>query len=164
MTKDKVIELAIAEVGYTEGANNLNKFAPLAGQANNRPWCNSFISAVFIQAGLREAIPVTVSVAASEAWGVKHGRILKAEEARRGDLIIMDFTKVGHGQHIGLAIGDFNLTKKTIHTVEGNTGENSQANGEGVAYKTRPAKFIRCVVRPKYPKAEISGAENEEKK
>ena len=164
MNKNKVIEIAIAEVGYKEGANNFNKFAPLAGQANNLPWCNSFISAVFIKAGLKVSIPITASVAASEAWALKNGQIRKPHEALRGDLIIMDFTKAGKGQHIGLAIDNFNVMKKEIHTVEGNTGEASQANGDGVALKTRPLKFIRCVVRPKYPIDQVSGAETEVKK
>ena len=31
MSKSKVIELALLEAGYVEGANNLNKFAPIAG-------------------------------------------------------------------------------------------------------------------------------------
>jgi hypothetical protein len=72
--------------------------------------------------------------------------------------------KAGKGQHIGLAIDNFNVMKKEIHTVEGNTGEASQANGDGVALKTRPLKFIRCVVRPKYPIDQVSGAETEVKK
>jgi hypothetical protein len=164
MNKDKVIELAMEEVGYTEGPNNLNKFAPIAGLANNLPWCNSFIAAIFIQAGLKQAIPITAAVASTEAWGLKNDRLVKLEEAKRGDLIIMDFTNSGRAQHIGLAINRYNPIKKTIHTVEGNTGEKSQANGEGVAYKTRSAKFIKCVVRPKYPKKQVSGAEIEGKK
>ena len=164
MNKDKVIELAMEEVGYKEGENNLNKFAPIAGLANNLPWCNSFIAAIFIQAGLKQAIPITAAVASTEAWGLKFNQIVKLEEAKRGDLIIMDFTNSGRAQHIGLAINRYNPIKKTIHTVEGNTGEKSQANGEGVAYKTRSAKFIKCVVRPKYPKKQVSGAEIEGKK
>jgi uncharacterized ubiquitin-like protein YukD len=147
MNKDKVIELAMEEVGYTEGENNFNKYAPIAGLANNLPWCNSFIAAIFIQAGLKQAIPITAAVASTEAWGLKNDRLVKLEEAKRGDLILMDFTNSGRAQHIGLAINRYNPIKKTIHTVEGNTGEKSQANGEGVAYKTRSAKFIKCVIR-----------------
>jgi cell wall-associated NlpC family hydrolase len=121
VNKDKVIELAMEEVGYKEGENNLNKFAPIAGLANNLPWCNSFICAIFIQAGLKQAIPITAAVASTEAWGLKFNQIVKLEEAKRGDLIIMDFTNSGRAQHIGLAINRYNPIKKTIHTVEGNT-------------------------------------------
>jgi hypothetical protein len=36
MIKDKLIALAIDEVGYVEGKSNFNKFARVAGHANNR--------------------------------------------------------------------------------------------------------------------------------
>jgi hypothetical protein len=54
MIKDKLIALALAEVGYTEGRRNFNKFARVTGHANNQPWCNTFISAIFIEAGLKK--------------------------------------------------------------------------------------------------------------
>ena len=160
MSKSKVIELAIAETGYIEGKNNLNKFAPVAGHANNQPWCNTFISAIFIQAGIREAIPITASCATTLAWGIKNKRIIQIEKAKAGDLLIFDFTKSGQAQHIGLAVKNFNLKTNTIQTMEGNTGEKSQANGEGVYLKTRSKDFIKAVIRPFY---ETPGATHGEK-
>lgn len=160
MSKNKVIELAMAEAGYVEGVNNLNKYAPVAGHANNQPWCNTFISAMFIQAGIREAIPITASCAATLAWGIKNKRIIQTEKAKRGDLLIFDFTKSGQAQHIGIAVKNFNLKTNTIQTMEGNTGEKSQANGEGVYLKTRSKDFIKAVIRPLY---ETPGATHGEK-
>ena len=160
MTKTKVIELAVAEVGYVEGKNNDNKFASVAGHANNQPWCNTFISAIFIQAGLHEAIPITASCAKTLAWALKHKRLIQVEKAKAGDLLIFDFTKSGQSEHIGLAIKDFDVKAKTIQTIEGNTGEKSQANGEGVYIKTRSKDFIKAVIRPFY---ETPGATQGEK-
>ena len=160
MNKAKVIELAIAEAGYVEGINNLNKFASVAGHANNQPWCNTFISAIFIQAGLHSAIPITASCAKTLAWGIKNKRIIQTDKAKRGDLLIFDFTKSGLAQHIGLATQDFDLKTQTIKTIEGNTGEKSQANGEGVYLKTRSKDFIKAVIRPLY---ETPGATQGEK-
>ena len=160
MSKPKVIELAVAEVGYVEGKNNDNKFALVAGHANNQPWCNTFISAVFIQAGLHSAIPITASCAKTMAWGLKHKRVIQVEKAKAGDLLIFDFTKSGLAQHIGLATKDFDLKTQTIKTIEGNTGEKSQANGEGVYLKTRSKDFIKAVIRPLY---ETPGATQGEK-
>jgi hypothetical protein len=160
MSKNKVIELAMAEAGYVEGVNNLNKYAPVAGHANNQPWCNTFISAMFIQAGIRESIPITASCAATLAWGIKNKRIIQTEKAKRGDLLIFDFTKSGQAQHIGIAVKNFNLKTNTIQTMEGNTGEKSQANGEGVYLKTRSKDFIKAVIRPLY---ETPGATHGEK-
>jgi hypothetical protein len=160
MSKLKVIKLAKAEVGYVEGKNNFNKFARVAGHANNAPWCNTFISAIFIAAGLKNAIPITASCASTLAWGIKNDRVIPTRKAKRGDLLIFDFTKSGQAQHIGLAIKRFNRLTKTIKTVEGNTGETSQANGEGVYLKTRSKDFIVAVIRPLY---ETPGAPNREK-
>jgi cell wall-associated NlpC family hydrolase len=160
MSKDKAIELAVAEAGYVEGKNNLNKFAPVAGHANNQPWCNTFISAIFIEAGIREAIPITASCAATLAWGIKNKRMIQVEKAKKGDLLIFDFTKSGQAQHIGLAIKNFDAKTQTIKTIEGNTGEKSQANGEGVYVKTRSKDFIKAVIRPLY---ETPGATHGEK-
>jgi hypothetical protein len=160
MSKDKAIKLATAEVGYVEGKNNNNKFAPVAGHANNQPWCNTFISAIFIQAGLHEAIPITASCARTLAWGIKNKRLIQTDKAKKGDLLIFDFTKSGQAQHIGLAIKNFDLKTQTIRTVEGNTGEKSQANGEGVYLKTRSKDFIKAVIRPLY---ETPGATQGEK-
>ena len=137
-------------MGYVEGFNNLNKFASVAGHANNQPWCNTFISAIFIQAGLHEAIPITASCAKTLAWALKHKRLIQVEKAKAGDLLIFDFTKSGQSEHIGLAIKDFDVKAKTIQTIEGNTGEKSQANGEGVYIKTRSKDFIKAVIRPFY--------------
>ena len=160
MSKDKVIKLAMDEIGYVEGKNNLNKFAPVAGHANNAPWCNTFVSAIFIQAGIREAIPITASCAATLAWGIKNKRIIQTEKAKSGDLLIFDFTKSGHSEHIGLAVKNYNPITKTIQTIEGNTGEKSQTNGEGVYVKIRSKDFIKAVIRPLY---ETPGATQGEK-
>ena len=159
-TAAAMIKLALKEVGYVEGANNLNKFAPIAGHANNRPWCNSFVSAMFIQAGIREAIPITASCAATLAWGIKNKRIIQTEKAKWGDLLIFDFTKSGQSEHIGLAVKNYNPITKTIQTIEGNTGEKSQSNGEGVYVKIRSKDFIKAVIRPLY---ETPGATQGEK-
>jgi uncharacterized protein (UPF0212 family) len=71
MNRNEVIKLAVAEVGYVEGKSNLNKYARVTGHANNQPWCNTFISAIFIEAGLKNAIPITASCASTLAWGLK---------------------------------------------------------------------------------------------
>jgi hypothetical protein len=161
MSKDKVISLAIDEVGYTEGKRNDNKFAAIAGHANHQPWCMTYLVAMFKAAGIGKTIPNSASVEFVESWARKHKRIRPTMKARPGDLIVMDFDKAGKGQHIGLAIDKLNVQRKVICTVEGNTGNGSETNGDGVALKIRSTTIIRCVIRPKYPKP--SGAETEAK-
>ena len=151
-SRNHLIQLALEEVGYTEGAKNDNKYARLAGHANNLPWCATFIYAMFKEADLAKAIPNTASCQAIEKWAKESEVIVPTESAKRGDLILMDFSKSGKAQHVGIAISRYKPERKTIHTVEGNTGDKSQINGEGVYLKTRGVGVIRCVVRPRYPK------------
>jgi len=148
--KDKVIELAIKEDGYVEGRNNNNKYAVIAGHKNGLPWCNTFISALFIQAGIREAIPITASCEVTLSWGFKNHRIIPFVETRAGDLVIYDFSGSGKAEHIGLAITNYNPRKKTIETIEGNTGAGSESNGEGVKRKIRSRVYVKGVIRPLY--------------
>ena len=43
MPIEAVMKAARDEIGYHEGANNANKFAKIAGHANNQPWCATLI-------------------------------------------------------------------------------------------------------------------------
>ena len=146
----QVISKAVSYKGYKEGTNNSNIFAVMAGHANHQPWCASFVVAVFKEAGVLSAIPDTAYCPTIEAWGVTHKRICVKTAAKRGDLILFDFTKSGQAQHVGIAVHDYDLHSNTIQTIEGNTGDVNQANGDGVYVKTRQLEFIRAVVRPIY--------------
>lgn len=51
---NKLVSWALAQVGYTEGANNWNKYAPkwtAAGGWNvqHQPWCDVFVDSAFIE-------------------------------------------------------------------------------------------------------------------
>ena len=119
----------------------------------------TYLVAMFKAAGIGKAIPNYASVEFVERWALDNKRIRPTRKARKGDLIVMDFDNSGKGQHIGLAIHKLNVERKVIHTIEGNTGNGSETNGDGVAQKTRSTTIIRCVIRPKYPKQ--PGAETE---
>ena len=149
-SRNNLIEIALEEVGYTEGAKNDNKYAELAGHPNNLPWCATFVTAMFKKAGIPRAVLNSSSCQAIEKWAIEKGRKIPLAKAKRGDVILMDFSNSGVSQHVGIAISRYNPERKSINTVEGNTGDKSQINGDGVYLKTRGAKFIRCVVRPRF--------------
>jgi LysM repeat protein len=50
---DKLFGVERGEVGYHEGANNQNKYAPVVGVANNQAWCTTFQSWCFLTAGFK---------------------------------------------------------------------------------------------------------------
>ena len=146
----QVISSAVSHKGYKEGANNDNIFAAEAGHANHQPWCATFVVACFKEGGEAAAVPNSASCEFIESWGVKMNRTRTKQAARRGDLILFDFSKSGKAQHVGIAVHDFDPKTNTIQTIEGNTGDVNQANGDGVYVKTRQLEFIRAVIRPNW--------------
>ena len=146
---DEVIVQAQGKIGYQEGANNDNKFAATAKHPNHQPWCATFIVACFNKAGASAAIENTSSCIEMAKWAKSKKAIVDIKDAKRGDLILMDFTGSKVPQHIGIATKDYDLTHNSIETIEGNTSNSgSQANGDGVYRKVRPAQFVIAVVRP----------------
>jgi hypothetical protein len=156
MSKFKVLDAAKAEVGYKEGANNFNKFAKMAGHANNQPWCATFIRACFIKGQEAKAIPDSAYCPYIESWARANHAVIPLRESRAGDLALFDFSRTGKSEHIGILIKDFDPKKPDqIRTIEGNTSggrTGSQSNGDSVARKTRPVSNIRVIIRPKWSK------------
>ena len=150
----QVISKAVSHLGYVEGKNNDNIFAAEVGHANNQPWCNTFICAVFKEADAESATINTAAVLTTLAWAVKYNRLVTKQSAKRGDLILMNFTGHKTPEHIELAVHDFDLKSASIECIGGNTSpaisSGSQANGDGVYKKMRPASSIVAVVRPMY--------------
>ena len=151
MTRFLVLEAARAEVGYKEKPNNDNKFAKVAGHANNQPWCATFIRACFIKGKEAKAIPDSAYCPHIEAWAKANHAVVPLVEAKKGDLALFDFSRSGRAEHIGILTHDFNKATPTIiRTIEGNTGAISQDNGDGVAKKVRSVSLVRVIVRPKW--------------
>lgn len=156
MPKSEVIATAEAHVGYTEGKNNYNIFAGVAGHRNNQAWCATFIVACFKIGGEAKAIKDSASVIEIAKWALSHGAVIEARDAKSGDLVLLDFSGHGYPEHIELATNDFNRKTNTIRTIGGNTSSGragNQSNGEGVYRKARGLTSIHMVVRPKWSKA-----------
>ena len=154
MSVETVVKAARDEIGYQEGANNSNKFAKIAGHANNQPWCATFIRACFIKGKETKAIPDTAYCPYIESWAREHNRIIPIQELRRGDLVLFDFSRDGKADHVGLATHDFNAASPNlVRTIEGNTSDKSPTNGDSVARKNRAVSIVRVIVRPKWSKS-----------
>jgi hypothetical protein len=150
---NSVITQAQGNIGYQEGPKNDNKFAATAKHPNHQPWCSTFIVACFVKAGLVDAIKNTSSCIDMLKWGKTKKAVVELKDAKRGDLILMDFTGSKVPEHIGIAVSDYSPITKSISTIEGNTSDSgSQANGDGVYRKVRQDKFVFAVVRPLWSK------------
>lgn len=154
---NEIIKRAKAEIGYTEGIKNDNKFAKIAGHANNQPWCMTFVRAIFCGANAAGFIMDTASTQALEAWAIKAKSTVPVEETQRGDIVIYSFNGK-HADHVGIAYLPYDKEKQEVATIEGNTsdgeakgkGAAKETNGDGVYARHRSAKFVRTVVRPKW--------------
>ena len=147
-TAARMIEVAMAEVGYVETPDNITKYGK-AMNADGLPWCGSFINFCAKQA--RVDIPNVVStIAGAKAFKAK-GQWFVSPKV--GDLVFFDFIDDNKTviQHIGLVV---KVGEHTILTIEGNTsGTGSQANGGEVMMKTRklgPHSFVVGYGRPSY--------------
>lgn len=128
-TAAKVIDQCASQVGYREGRNNYNKYAPIAGHANYLAWCATFLVAEFKVAG--QELPSGATTAGC------YNNVEAFKRAKRfsyypGVGAIFFLGSAGQ-THTGLV---YSYDSIYIYTIEGNTNDDGSANGNGV-YKRR---------------------------
>lgn len=147
-----IVQVAAAEVGYVEAANNANKYSKELGRPAES-WCADFVIWCMNKAGHKGKILNSPSVVEITNWAKKNALQINPKLAREGDIISFDFTHLGKPQHIGIVAKAYDLKKNSVETIEGNTSNSdasSQSNGDCVARKTRGLPYIYQVFRPKY--------------
>ena len=152
MSAQFVIDVAIKEVGYKEGANNATKYGVAFGM-DHVSWCCIFVWWCFKQAGLDSKILKTAGVETLEAWGIKNKLTVPIANIQAGDLVLYDFTHSGVAEHIEIATSAVDPKAHTFHSIGGNTSNPanaSQSNGDGVYVKIRPTNLVKTVIRPQY--------------
>ena len=142
-----ISDIALKEVGYTEGANNANKYSTELKRPSES-WCADFVSWCAIKAG--ETVLNSPSVQAWYEWSKAKGYLVPVSTAQRNDILLFSFSGI-QLEHIGINLG-YNPQTHLFETVEGNTstGNGSQSNGDVVALKHRPPSCIKYAVRPKW--------------
>ena len=163
MSANKIVEIALAEVGYLEkasnsqldnktanaGYNNWTKYgAWYGGEVNGQPWCDAFVSWCANQAGELEAVgkycycPSHVNFFKNQNRWFNKGAVTP----QAGDIIFF-----GDADHVGIVEYAAN---GYVHTIEGNTssGTTLVANGGGVHQKYYPltSSYIMGYGRPNY--------------
>ena len=155
--KDKVIQTASRELGYTEAPPNSNrtKYGAAYG-LDGYPWCVIFLWWVFMMAGLQELFfggGKTASCGALMRYYQAQGRWYRSGW-QPGDIVILNFSGTTDTEHCGLVTETH--PDGSITTVEGNTTpglEGSQDNGGSVARKRRYPRNILGACRPDYAAA-----------
>ena len=166
-TAKQVMDVARSQIGYTEGANNKNKYGKAYG-SNYVSWCAIFEwwcgkKAAEKYGGLNP-FPKNASAAYNQEDIVRRGgrwilpkttsaKTKKAalKKLKPGDVIAFDFgKKEGYRDHTGLIES---VDGETIITIEGNTQpDGKKEKYDGVHRKHRNYKDMCSVVRPRYTK------------
>lgn len=131
--RDKIVSIALEEVGYIEkesdkdldsktanpGNKDYTKYGKWFG-SNPGPWCCKFICWVFNKAGCLNLIKKTAGCGTLLNFFKNkkefHERTYKPNKA---DIIFINWDKKTSPQHVGIVI---NVTKDKVYTVEGNRG------------------------------------------
>lgn len=130
--KQKLCAWAMSQVGYSEGANNSNRYADTPGLSEmygwapqNQPWCDVFVDSGFIDCfGLDAACAMTYQpLGAGSALCKQSAQYYKDAGAwttspEIGDQIF--FYSSGDINHTGIVIS---VDGGSIHTVEGNVSD-----------------------------------------
>ena len=153
---NEIVLLSKKQVGYCEGENNYNKYAPIAAQAigwlaQNQPWCATFVVSLFVMTfGCDAACKILCGTVGgiSAACRVNADRFKAAgrfyNSPEVGDIVYFYYD--GNVNHEGIVVG---VTGSTIETIEGNSGD-----------KVSPSTYYRSDTRiagygrPKYDLAE----------
>ncbi len=151
ITKEQILNRAIAEVGITEYPPNSNRvkyntwYYGKEVSGASYPWCMTFIQWIFKDSGL---LPIkTASCSALYNEFKKRGQIVT--DPRPGDIVFFKWNTSNYPcQHVGLVVS---VGGSAIISVEGNTSINSNDNGGSVMKRSRPRnKSIVAYARPRY--------------
>ena len=160
ITAQDIIEILEKEVGIKESPANSNNVKyntayygrKVSGSAY--PWCCAFVWWVFQQAGASDLFyggRKTAHCATLLDYHKKVGQSVTGNY-KPGDVIFFNFSGGTSAKHVGVCI-EYNKTKGTITTIDGNTGTSNEADGGAVMYRTRSIKYIVGAYRPAYDNA-----------
>ena len=167
MSMNKVLELARADLGYTEnppGSNRTKYWEAYDPKMQGQPWCVAAPWYWFNEAGERMAFfggGRTASCSMLLRWYREQGLTVPVKDVQTGDIVLLNFHGGKDPEHCGLVVESEDITSKDgtydsykrIMTIEGNTTpgeEGSQDNGGCVALKRRYPNQIVAVCRPQY--------------
>ena len=160
MSLSKVLEVARADLGYTEsppGSNRVKYWQDYDPKMQGQPWCVAFLWWAFREAGERMAFfggGKTASCSMLLRWYKEQGLTVPVEDVKVGDIVLLNFNGKGTPDHCGL-VTEVLGNGWYVQTIEGNTTSTNKdtsndSNGGCVAAKTRYPSQIVGVCRPSY--------------
>lgn len=144
-TKDHVLAIARAELGYRESGSNRTKYGAWYGM-NGVAWCAIWVSWVADRANAEDIIPRHAYTPAGAAWFMKHGRYSRTP--RRGDIAYFEFPGMHRISHVGIV--EAVHRDGSVTTLEGNTNFAGSRTGGQVMRKRRPRSLVAGYGHPDY--------------
>lgn len=156
--RNKIVEIAIKEIGYEEETGNSNKYSKELYN-KSQEWCNDFVCWCAMKAGISaEIIPKYSYVPYTAEWFDKK-KLYKDSNSHggnyfptTGDIILFDYNKNRTSDHIGIvekAVGN------KIYTIEGNKDNKVKR----CLYDSN-SRIIRAYCTPEYEKTNITKTVN----
>jgi cell wall-associated NlpC family hydrolase len=153
MSREKIVNIARQEVGYSELPPNSNKtkFGEWFG-FDGVPWCGMFVSWVFDQAGLPLGNIGFRRGFAGCQTAVAHFRKNKqiTKFPQIGDIVFFDWNLDNRYDHTGIFVRHIN--NELFEAVEGNTSYFNDSNGGEVMIRVRKYDKRALFVNPLVPK------------
>lgn len=153
MSKEKLIQIALKEVGYTENpkGSNKTKYGQWFG-FDGVAWCGMFVSWCHDKAGvimpkIGFSKPGFAGCQSAYAYWNKANKIVKDPEP--GDIVLFDWNGDGRYDHTGIFYRNLGRTPVGdgfFEAIEGNTAVGNDSNGGQVMLRKRNYKhaiFIR---------------------
>lgn len=150
MSRQKILQIAAAELGNGEYPANSNKTKYGAWYGyDGHAWCAMFVSWVYAQAGyplghIEDDLGYRSCQGGYFFWR-NLGRITRTPMP--GDIIIYDWNGDGHCDHTGI-FAQWVEEGVTFKAYEGNTAEGNDADGGQVMLRTRHAASVKAFVSP----------------
>lgn len=146
LTMEKVIEIALNEVGYREKPpfSNSTKYGKWFG-LNGVQWCGIFVSWVFDQAGRNLGNIGYTKGFAGCMTAIEHYRKKGCivDNPQPADIVFYDWKGNGKYTHVGIVYRI--CDDGTIEAIEGNTSLSNSDNGGRVMIRKRKLEFCTFV-------------------
>lgn len=143
-TREKIIDVALKEVGYSESEGNKTKYGVWFGW-DGQEWCGIFCSWVYFMAG----VPIKKGGFSMGFAGV--GTLLNnyrknmTNDPQHGDLVIFDWNLDNKPDHVALFNG-WIVKGKSFKTIEGNTSLANDSSGGRVMERERKTTLTQCFI------------------
>ena len=144
MNGKNIIKIAEQEIGCTETPANSNKtkYGKWFG-FDGVPWCGTFISWVYAQAGLPLGnigfLKGFAGCQTAVAYFRKHNMITTTPQP--GDIVFFDWNNDGRHDHAGIYVK--HIDEDNFEIIEGNTSFTNQINGGEVMLRKR--KYVGAI-------------------